>query len=88
MEAFSTGQLVVFFAALGALLCTVVAVVMKPLNLGLFENMAVGAASGGLAAYTLCLFQVEPLALMVVLQLLAILGPMVILGLWLNARAR
>ncbi|MCY4335749.1 MAG: hypothetical protein OXC60_13915 [Litoreibacter sp.] len=88
MEALGLGQMVAVCAVLGALLCSVVAVVMKPLNLGLFENIGLGALCGGVSAYLLRLFPVELLALMVALKLCAVLVPMVVIGLWLNARAR
>ena len=88
MDTFSAAQIVTLCAILGALLCSVVAVVMKPLNLGLFENIAIGALSGGLVAYLLRQFPIEPLALMLSIKLIGTLGPMVALGLWLNARAR
>ncbi|MEM7472442.1 MAG: hypothetical protein AAF340_13920 [Pseudomonadota bacterium] len=86
--ALETVPYIALFAFLGAVLCSLVAVIMKPLNLGLFENIALGGVCGGVAAYALRAMQVEPIGLAAMLQFLASLGPMVVIGLWLNARAR
>ena len=78
---------VLLAAVLGAVACTLFAIIAKPLNLGLFENIAVGAISAGAAAAGLGPALPDLLARLPVSAAIA-LGVMACVGAWLNARAR
>lgn len=72
---------------LGAVACTLLAMTAKPLNLGLFENIALGAVSAGAATAGLSPVLPNLLARLPISAAIA-LGMMACVGAWLNARAR
>ncbi len=74
-------------ALIGAVACTLMAVLAKPFNLGLVQNVTVGAlGSGGTVALA------DPVApshlVALLLGLVVALAAMVAIGAWLNHRAR
>ena len=80
--------MIIFAGALsGALFCTLLAVLAKTFNLGLFENIALGALAGG--GTVALVGGVAPSHLAAMLLGVAVaLSLMVIVGAVLNARAR